>query len=101
VWEKAIDKVSYTSELVRVQRLINIKIANAYRTVSNEALCMLTGLTPITIKIEKACQLYQLTKGSSKVEAPVDRDMEVGYWHHPAETINFLTENNEETRELS
>jgi len=23
--------------------------------------------------------------------------MEVKYWHHPAETINFLTENDEET----
>jgi len=95
--KKAIDKVSYKSKLLRVQRLINIKIANAYHTVSNKALCLLTGLTPIAIKIEEACQFYQLTKGSSKVEAPVGCDMEVRYWHHPAETLNFLTENNWET----
>jgi hypothetical protein len=38
--------------LVRVQRLTNNKIAKAYRTVSTEALCVLTGLIPITIKIE-------------------------------------------------
>ena len=97
MWKKAIDKVSYKSKLGRVQRLINIKITDAYHMVSNEALCILTGLTPIAIKIEEACQFYQLTKDSSKVEAPVDCDMEVRYWHHPAETINFLTENNEET----
>ena len=65
--------------------------------MSNEALCILTGLTPIDLKIEKAFQFYHLTKGSTKEEALIDRDMEVKYWHHPAETINFLTENNEET----
>ena len=31
------------------------------------------------------------------MEALVDRDTEVRYWHHPTETITFLTENNEET----
>ena len=43
---------SYKTKLIRVQRLINIKIAKAYRTVSTEALCILTGMTPIAIKIE-------------------------------------------------
>jgi hypothetical protein len=96
VWKKALDKVSYRSKLIRAQRLINIKIAKAYRTVSNEALCILTGLTPIAIKIEVASQLYQLTRGNTKEEALIDCDMGVKYWHHPAETITFLTENNKE-----
>ena len=43
---KATDIGSNKLKLKRVQRLINIKIAKAYRTVSNEALCALTGLTP-------------------------------------------------------
>ena len=49
VWKKTIDIVSYKSKLVRVQRLLNIRIETAYRTVSNEALCILTGLilTPL------------------------------------------------------
>jgi len=64
--------------------------------VSNEALCILPGLTPITIKIDEASQFYQLTKGSTK-EAVVHRDMEVKYWRHSAVTINLLAENNEET----
>jgi hypothetical protein len=49
LWKK-IDKVSYKSKLVRVQRHINIKIAKAYSTVLNEGLCILIGLTPIHIK---------------------------------------------------
>jgi hypothetical protein len=63
----------------------------------NEALCILTGLTPIAIKIEEAFQFYEYTKGSIKEEALVNRDMVVRYWHYPTETINLLTENNEET----
>jgi len=51
-------------------------------------------LTPIAIKIDEASQFYQLTKGSTKEEALVDRDMEVKYWHHPAEKIILLAENN-------
>ena len=46
VWTKAIEIESNKLKLKRIQRLINIKITKAYRTVSNEALCALTGLTP-------------------------------------------------------
>jgi hypothetical protein len=89
VWEKVVGKVSYKSKLVRVQRLINIKTAKAYRTVSNKALCILMGLTPIAIKIEEAFQINQLTRGRTKEEALVDLDMGVRYWHHPAEMITI------------
>jgi hypothetical protein len=65
--------------------------------VSNEDLCILTGLLTIDIKIAEAFEFYYLTKGNKKEEAPVDCDMEVKYWQHPAETITFLTGNNEET----
>jgi hypothetical protein len=39
VWIKAIRKETYKAKLLRVQRLINIKMAKACRTVSHEALC--------------------------------------------------------------
>ena len=66
--EKTIDKVNYKSKLVSVQRLINIRIVKVYSTVSNEALCIITGLTHIAIKIEELFQLYQLTRGSKKMK---------------------------------
>jgi len=52
---------------------------------------------PIAIKTEEAFQLYDFTRGSTKEEALVERDMGVKYWHHPAETITYLKGNNEET----
>jgi hypothetical protein len=39
---------------IRVQRLINTKIAKAFRTTSSEALCILTGTTPIILTTEEA-----------------------------------------------
>ena len=63
--------------------------------MSNDAHCILTGLTHIAIKIQETSKFYQLTKGNRREEALVDRDMGVKYWHHPADTITFLTERNE------
>jgi len=37
VWAETVEKAIYRKMLIRVQRLINIKIAKAYRTVSNES----------------------------------------------------------------
>ena len=54
-------------------------MAKAYRTVSNEALCVLTGMIPIDIKIEETAQLYQLTKGTANDKTQFDKDMEVRY----------------------
>jgi hypothetical protein len=47
---------------IRVQRLINIKIAKAYRTTSSDALCILTGNAPVQLKAEEAANLYRITK---------------------------------------
>jgi hypothetical protein len=77
VWIKARDKACYRLQLDSFKRPINIKIAKAYRTVSNEALCILTGLTPIAIKTEEAATLYQLTRGSRKEATMIDHDVGV------------------------
>jgi RNA binding protein fox-1 len=42
VWKSVLSKTCYKAKLIRIQRLINIRIAEAYRTVSNEALCLIT-----------------------------------------------------------
>jgi hypothetical protein len=97
VWIKATDKACYRLKLDSVQRLINIKIAKAYCTVSNEALCTLTGLTPIAIKTEEAATLYQLTRGSRKEETMIDHDVGVKYWLHPAEKTTILKDKNKDT----
>jgi hypothetical protein len=60
--EKKCNKIIYS----RVQRLMNIKIAKAYRTTSNEALCTLTGITPIEIKAEETANIYRIIRDRKK-----------------------------------
>jgi hypothetical protein len=64
LWIKTIRKEKYKAKLLRVQRLINIKMAKAYRAVSHEALCVLTGTMHIDLQIEQTARIYQITKGN-------------------------------------
>ena len=77
----------YKAKLIRVQRLINIRIAKAYLTVSNEALCIITGLIPIIIKIEETRKYYDITKGKGIY---YDREMEVKNWNHPQKQVKII-----------
>jgi len=45
---------------IRVQRLINIRVAKAYSTTSSEELFMLTGMTIIIIKLQEVVQRYNI-----------------------------------------
>jgi hypothetical protein len=47
VWIKSLENTSYKIKLIRIQRLINIRLAKSFRTVSNEALCIINSLTPM------------------------------------------------------
>jgi hypothetical protein len=51
IWIEAMNYEHNRQKYIRVQRLININMVKAYRTTSSEALCMLTRMTPITIKL--------------------------------------------------
>ena len=51
---------------IRVQRLINIRMSKVFRTTSSEALCMLTGMTPIIINLEQETAQYQIKQNLGK-----------------------------------
>jgi len=72
----------------RLQRIINIRIAKAYRTTSNEALCTLTGLTPIAIKAEEEEKIFNIMRGS--IQNEIDKDEKSKDWLHPAEFIRII-----------
>ena len=92
VWKRAMEKACYEMKLIRVQRLMNIRIAKAYRTVSSDALCVLTGLTPIPIKIDEFVKLYECRNGRSINGMEVDSDLKLKHWPHPADSIKFHEE---------
>ena len=68
VWIECLNRKHNAIKLKRVQRLINIKIARAYCTTSQEALCVLTGMTPIFIELGSQVKIYHTTRGKEKSE---------------------------------
>jgi hypothetical protein len=56
IWIEAMNYERNRWKYIRVQRLINVSMAKAYRTTSSEALSMLTGTTPIIIKHDEVAQ---------------------------------------------
>jgi len=54
---------------------------HTYRTVSNEALCVITGLIPIHIKIEETVKYYEILKGHGN---QLDQEMEIKHLDTPS-----------------
>jgi len=54
VWTEAMKYAYKRLKYIRVQKPMNIRMAKAYGTTSSEALCIVTGMTPIIIKTEEA-----------------------------------------------
>jgi len=47
IWIEGIRKNKNLTKYKRIQRLINIKVAKAYRTISYDASCVIAGVRPI------------------------------------------------------
>jgi hypothetical protein len=60
-------------------------MAKAFRTTSSEALCMLTGMTTILIKVEEVTAHYKLKQKMGHRDIEWDCDVEIQNWPHPAE----------------
>ena len=84
---------------IRVQRLINLLIAKAFRT-SNEALCILTGITPIIIKTEEAVKMYNARKAKENNTQEIDNALEYKKWPHPSEAVAIVEEKGDEQQTL-
>ena len=57
IWVEAIRKSKNLTKYKRIQTLMNIKIANGYRTVSYDASCVIAGVRPLQITIDKNVKL--------------------------------------------
>jgi hypothetical protein len=51
---------------------------------------MITGLTPIDIKIKETAQLFQITKRNKKEEEQFNLDTRTKHWLHPAISFTIL-----------
>jgi len=80
-----------TFKYVKVQRIISLRIAQAYRTISHEAVCILTALTPINIKVEDVATLYNITTGGNYKKYQTDKEENPSSWLHSADMCRVTT----------
>ena len=92
-----LNRFCYKAKLNRIQRLINLRIAKAYHTVSNKALCIINSIIPIHIKIEEIAKLYEITQG---IGTQYDREMELENWNHPATHIKTIERDEESSHPI-
>jgi hypothetical protein len=88
VWIEALNHEYNRRKYIRVQRLINISMAKAYRATSSKALCILTA-TPIIIKLEEIVKRYSTKKRRSNILMELDHKVGYKYWPHPADTVTI------------
>jgi len=73
IWVEAIQKNKNLTKYRRIQRLINIKIAKAYRTISYDASWMLAAIRHIQITIQQKIENYMATKiNNLEYDAPLE-----------------------------
>jgi hypothetical protein len=60
VWYTALGTKSYLGKLESTYRLMCLRVASAYRTVSYDAICVLAGMMPIHIIIKEDVECYDL-----------------------------------------
>jgi hypothetical protein len=59
---------------------------------SDEALCTLTGITPLEIKAEETANVYRITRDRKNHQ--LDHEIELKDWTHPVDTVT-ISERNE------
>jgi thiaminase len=59
----------YRRKYIRVQHLIT------YRTTSSEAICVVTAMTPITIKVEEIVKRYSTNKRKNNELRELDHEV--------------------------
>jgi ribonuclease HI len=65
-----------------------LRIARAHRTISHEAFCILTGLTPINIEAEEIVTLYNITTGRRNQGYQIDKAENPRNWIHPTDIVS-------------
>lgn len=60
VWYTALGTNSYLGKLESTYRLMCLRVACAYRTVSHDAICVLAGMMPIGIIIKEDAECFEL-----------------------------------------
>lgn len=82
IWHEAARRRYFEKKLAQIQRSFLLRIAKSYRTVSHEALCAVTAIPPISLRLAEIISIGQTNKLRIYQTIPIQRDITSP--HHPA-----------------
>lgn len=80
VWYEALEKKKYRNILSGVQRKALLRIASGYRTISTNALQVITGIPPISLLAEERYRLYRKENSHLQAIKQGEREETVAKW---------------------
>jgi ribonuclease HI len=101
VWIEAMKYEHNRQKYARVQQLINIQMARAYRTTSSEALCIMTGMIPIILKLEEVIKQYTFKEKQHYQTTHLNYDVEHRYRLNPAKAVPIIEAETHEEATIS
>jgi len=88
VWIECINNECNKVKYVRVQRIISLRIAKSYHTISHKALRILTEITLIHMKVQEVATQYNITTGINTQKYRIDKAETPINWLHPADVVS-------------
>lgn len=89
IWASRLDRRT-TSLLIAAQRVMAVRVCRAYRTISHEVACALSGTLPWDLEAEVLASVYwRRTEARQRDERPAP--LEVAYWRNTAQTVALAT----------
>lgn len=80
IWWKATKKRRNWEVLNSTHRLSAIRVASAYRTISFEAICVISGMMPICILLEEDSNCWNSKKTNGVTERPKHNEQSLKVW---------------------
>ncbi|XP_046686135.1 uncharacterized protein LOC124371823 [Homalodisca vitripennis] len=65
IWADALEVQETTRKVASIYRLSALRVSSAFRTVSEEAACVIAGMLPVRVLAEERRALYQRRKSSA------------------------------------
>ena len=69
---ESFNKTKQFEEVSASSKMMNIKTAKPFRTLSYEASCVLAGVRPIRLVIEEKVRTYKATHNNIEYDAPLN-----------------------------
>lgn len=79
-WGDALRTKRNRVKLNQVFRLSAVRVASAYRTISYDAVCVISGLLPIHLVIEEDCRCFRSRKETGKADRQKHRETSLSNW---------------------